>query len=53
MKPGTSATMKKTQTSWREAHVAAFGRQLAKVGMEFCDDMTVVCEEFEVVYNVG
>lgn len=40
----------KSLNYWREAHIAAFGRHLGKLGMEFRDDMTVVCEEFEVVY---
>lgn len=35
---------------WREAHIAAFVRHLKKIGMEFSEDMTVVCEEFEAVY---
>ena len=35
---------------WREAHIAAFGRHLDKIGMEFSEDMIVVCEEFEAVY---
>lgn len=37
---------------WREAHLAAFGRELAGSGRSPGPDMPVVCERFEVVFPV-
>lgn len=36
---------------WREAHRAAFGRELAAAGKELGPHDLVVCERFEVVYS--
>ena len=36
---------------WREAHQAAFGRELAAAGREFDSHALVVCQCFEVVYK--
>ena len=35
---------------WRRVHEAAFSRGLGEYGLEFREDMPVLCEEFEVVY---
>jgi uncharacterized protein YhfF len=35
---------------WCQAHEAAFSRGLGEYGLEFREDMPVLCEEFEVVY---
>jgi uncharacterized protein YhfF len=35
---------------WREAHWAAFSRELALIGREPAEDMPVVCERFELVF---
>ena len=37
---------------WREAHWAAFSRELEGIGRSPQPDMPVVCERFEVVYPV-
>ncbi|SKC82208.1 ASCH domain-containing protein [Maledivibacter halophilus] len=36
---------------WRNAHINFFSRELKDLGKKFSKDMTVVCEEFEVVYK--
>ena len=36
---------------WRQVHEAFFVEELASVGLTFTEDMTVVCEEFEVVFK--
>jgi uncharacterized protein YhfF len=38
---------------WREAHRRYFTRTLARVGLEFREDMILVCERFRVVYRPG
>lgn len=35
---------------WREAHTAAFGRELAAAGLTLEPDMLVVCQVFDVVF---
>lgn len=35
---------------WREVHEEFFRQDLAQHGLEFTEDMLVVCEEFEIVY---
>ena len=37
---------------WREVHQRFFQKELEHVGLEFSDDMNVVCEEFRVVYTL-
>ena len=41
----------KSLAFWRDAHRKFFSDCLKEVGMEFTEDMQVVCEEFEVVYR--
>ena len=36
---------------WRKVHQEFFQEELNGVGLNFSDDMQVVCEEFEVVYK--
>ena len=36
---------------WREAHKNYFSRVLPKIGMEFSEDMPLVCERFRVIYK--
>jgi uncharacterized protein YhfF len=36
---------------WRAAHSAYFGRECARLGLEFSEEMPVVCERFEVVWS--
>lgn len=36
---------------WRRVHFDFFTRELGEVGVKFNEDMKVVCEEFEVVYE--
>ena len=36
---------------WREAHRNYFSRVLPKFGMEFSEDMPLVCERFKVIYR--
>ena len=36
---------------WRQVHEAFFAEELASAGLTFTEDMTVVCEEFEVVFK--
>ena len=35
---------------WRQVHKTHFAAALEQVGLEFCEDMGVVCEEFSRVY---
>jgi len=35
---------------WREVHERFFRREMAGYGLEFTEDIAVVCEEFEVMY---
>jgi len=42
----------KTLYFWRKAHKEFFTECLVEVGREFDETMKVVCEEFEVVFNV-
>lgn len=37
---------------WRRVHQDFFSKFLEEVGLTFCTDMEVVCEEFEVVYTL-
>jgi len=41
----------KSLAYWRAVHLEFFTRELEEQGKEFRDDMPVVCEEFEVVYQ--
>lgn len=36
---------------WRKVHEAFFTEELASAGLTFTEDMTVVCEEFQVVFR--
>ena len=36
---------------WREAHTKFFSRVLPKVGMEFSENMPLVCERFKLIYK--
>lgn len=36
---------------WKRVHIHFFTMELKEINMEFCEDMLVVCEEFEVVYK--
>lgn len=36
---------------WRKVHSDFFTRELGEIGVKFNEDMKVVCEEFEVVYE--
>ncbi|WP_252229994.1 ASCH domain-containing protein [Clostridium sp. ZBS15] len=36
---------------WRNGHIDFFNRELKDFNKEFAEDMLVVCEEFEVIYN--
>lgn len=36
---------------WRRVHFDFFTKELEEVGVKFNEDMKVVCEEFEVVYE--
>ena len=35
---------------WREAHIAFFSRDCARMGRVFSEDMRVACEQFKVVF---
>ena len=35
---------------WRQVHEAFFRKELEAVGLDFTENMGVVCEEFEVIY---
>lgn len=41
----------RTRESWLEAHTWYFSRTLARIGVEFHDDIPVVFERFEVRYQ--
>jgi uncharacterized protein YhfF len=36
---------------WRDVHRKFFTQELEAEGLEFSEDMKLVCEEFEVVYS--
>ena len=36
---------------WRSVHKSFFSKELRKKGIEFTEDMLVICEEFEVIYK--
>ena len=36
---------------WKEGHIDFFDRELKNYNKEFSEDMLVICEEFEVIYN--
>lgn len=36
---------------WRRVHIDFFTKELAEAGLEFSEDIPLVCEEFEVVYK--
>ena len=36
---------------WRDVHQSFFTEELKEIGMDFSEDILVVCEEFEVVYK--
>ncbi|WKZ36564.1 MAG: ASCH domain-containing protein [Anaerolineales bacterium] len=36
---------------WRDAHELFFSRVLARIGREFSEDMPLVCERFQVIYQ--
>jgi len=36
---------------WREAHRRFFSRSLPKIGMEFSEEMPLVCERFRLIYK--
>lgn len=36
---------------WRKVHAKFFSEEMDTVGLEFFEDMKVVCEEFEMVYD--
>ncbi len=40
----------KTLDYWRKVHHEAFAQELNELGLEFSDDMPVLCETFEVVW---
>ena len=35
---------------WRRVHWEVFSRECAKIGKEACEDMPLVCEQFELIY---
>ncbi len=37
--------------SWRSAHHEFFSKELLEIGLQFHEEMLVVCEEFQVVYK--
>lgn len=41
----------KSLAYWRKVHQDFFTKELKEVGMEFTEEMLVVCEEFEVVWR--
>ena len=47
----TEGERDKSLAYWRAGHQEFFTRELEEQGKEFSDDMLVVCEEFEVVYQ--
>ena len=42
---------KRTLEEWRKIHEKFFTEELKSVNLEFNEDMKLVCEEFEVVYQ--
>jgi len=40
----------KSLSYWKKVHREAFGREAAEYGYEFNEDLTVICEEFKVIY---
>lgn len=36
---------------WRKVHIDLFTNELKSEGLEFTEDMQVVCEEFELIYK--
>jgi len=36
---------------WREAHKSFFSRILPEIGLEFSEDMPLVCERFRLIYK--
>ena len=36
---------------WREAHKNYFSRVLPKIGKEFSEEMSLVCERFQIIYK--
>lgn len=42
----------KSYAYWRRVHEDFFTKELAEYGLKFNEDITVVCEEFELVYQV-
>lgn len=36
---------------WRRVHKRFFAKELKTIGLEFVEDMPIVCEEFELVYQ--
>lgn len=36
---------------WREAHHKFFSRSLPKIGLEFSEEMPLVCERFRLIYK--
>ena len=36
---------------WREAHRTFFSRSLPKIGKEFSEEMSLVCERFRLIYK--
>jgi len=36
---------------WRDAHKSFFSRSLPKIGMEFHEEMPLVCERFRLIYK--
>lgn len=41
----------RTLAYWRMVHEAFFSQELKSLGLEFTEDMPVVCEEFQVVFK--
>ncbi len=42
----------KSLAYWREVHQKFFAEELKAEGLEFTEDMSVVCEEFQLVYKL-
>ena len=43
----------RTLDAWRQVHRAFFSREMESYGLEFSEDMMVLCEEFEVIYPLA
>lgn len=43
----------KSPEYWRSVHRDFFAEELREAGLEFTEDMLVVCEEFKVVYKIS